>query len=250
MEKHTSMGMNRTGADMSPIHSKAMAKGSLELTDQQPAGSKLRQAIEQQYLGEANQVGSVPLPGELKGVLKSLADKATGRNPEVFINKAGQRLAFERTGVRLYDAVIRKCNWLSNNGEQLPFSIDELLHLRNEELAHFHLLAKCLRDIGADPTAMTPDADVSGVAAMGYQRALNDPRTTVAQCLDLLLELELADNAAWEMLVELAESMGMNEVANDFRRAKREEDEHERKVRSWCRAALEAEAGRTRKQQH
>lgn len=245
MEKHTSLGANRTGIDMSPIHSKEMVSGAQQLTQVQPGKSELRSRIEQQYLSEATQVGSVPVPGTLKGMLKSTMEKATGRNPEVFINKLGQRLAFERTGTRLYEAVIRKCQALSAAGETLPFSLDEIDHLRREELQHFKLLTQCMRDIGADPTAMTPDADVSAVAAMGYQRALNDPRTTVSQCLNLLLELELADNAGWEMLVTLAKDMEMDEMAQQFQQAHREEGEHERKVRAWCQQAVSAESGRS-----
>lgn len=250
MEKHTSMGMNRTGADMSPMHSKEMKRGAEQLTKVTPAGSEQCNAIEQQYLQNANQLGSVPVPGTLKGMFKSTMEKATGRNPEVFINKLGQRLAFERSGTRLYETVIRKCEHLSRAGEKLPFDLGELEHIRNEELQHFHLLKRCIEDIGADPTAMTPDADVAGVVGMGYARALGDPRTTVSQCLDLLLELELADNAAWEMLVVLARDMGMDDMAKEFHRAEEQEDQHKQKLYAWCQAAIKAEAGRPRSTAH
>lgn len=244
MEKHTSMGMNRTGIDMSPKHSKEMKRGAEELTGVTPGKSELRAKIERQYLGDANQVGSVPVPGTLKGAFKSATEKLTGSNPEVFINKLGQRLAFERTGTRLYEAVIRKCRHLEQAGERLPFALSELEDIRNEEHEHFQLLTECMREIGADPTAMTPDADVSAVASMGYQRALGDPRTTVPQCLDLLLELELADNAAWQMLVNLARDFGMDEMADRFHRAEEEEDRHRDKLYRWVSEATKAEAGR------
>lgn len=250
MEKQTHLGANRTGVDMSPVDSKAMASGAQELTNVDPGPGELRAGIEQAYLSEANLVGSVPVPGTLKGVFKSTMEKAAGRNPEVFINKLGQRLAFERTGTRLYEAVIRKCQALEAAGEALPFTVDEIDHLRSEELQHFHMLKQCIQEIGADPTAMTPDADVSAVASMGYQRAMSDPRTTVPQCLQLLLELELADVAGWDMLVTLAKDMGMDEMARRFQEARRQEDEHERKVRDWCLQMVKTEAGKPRKTQH
>lgn len=250
MEKHTNLGMNRTGAAMSPVHSKAMKEGALQLTPKQPDVGELRTRIEQQYLDAANQLGSVPVPATLKGMFKSTMEKATGRNPEVFINKLGQRLAFERSGARLYDAAIRKCSWLEQSGETLPFRLGELEHIRNEEVEHFLLLKQCMEEIGADPTAVTPDADVSGVVALGYSRALNDPRTTVSQCLDLLLELELADNAAWEMLVVLARDMGMDDMAKKFHRAEEQEDRHKQKLYAWCSAATGAEAGKPRPAAH
>lgn len=250
MEKQTSMGTNRTGIDMSPIDSKEMSRGAREYTNAAAGRSQLREKIEQQYLDAANQIGSVPLPGTMKGAFKATMQKASGRHPEVFINKLGQRLAFERTGTRLYEAVIRKCRVLAEAGEQLPFELTEIDHIRSEELEHFHLLKECLTQIGADPTAITPDANVSAVASMGYQRALCDPRTNVPQCLNLLLELELADVAAWDMLIELADDMGMDEMVRQFRQAKSEEDEHERKLRSWCKAAVKAEAGKEPRTQH
>ncbi|HEX6928272.1 MAG TPA: ferritin Dps family protein [Gammaproteobacteria bacterium] len=187
MEKQTYPGANRTGIDMSPIHSKEMISGAQKLTVVQSVGTEQRERIERQYLDQAEPVGSVPLPGTLKGAFKSTMEKAAGRNPEVFVNKLGQRLAFERTGTRLYEAVIRKCEALSAMGETLPFALDEIEHLRAEELQHFQLLNQCLLEIGADPTALTPDADISAVAAMGYQRALSDPRTTLPQSLQLLV---------------------------------------------------------------
>ncbi|MBW3567163.1 MAG: ferritin-like domain-containing protein [Proteobacteria bacterium] len=250
MEKRTSMGANRTGIDMSPMHGKKMATGARELTPKAAASSAACNRIEQQYLRESDGVGSVPLPGTIKGALKSTMEKATGRHPEVFINKLGERLAFERTGTRFYESVMRKCTALADAGETLPFALDELAHIRDEELAHFRMLGECMREIGADPTAMTPDADVSAVASMGYQRALSDPRTNVPQCLNLLLELEMTDNAAWETLVTLAHDMGLDEMADRFKEAQSQEAEHERQVRDWCRQALRAEAGKSPREQH
>lgn len=253
--KENPIGTNRTGVDMSRAQSEEMLRGAEDLTEALTGrfagtGTELLERLEREYVEQAGEIGSVPVPGKLKGALKSGRKNAAGKAPEVFINKLGQRLAFERTGTRLYDAVIRKCRTLSLAGEPLPFEIDALEHIRDEELKHLHLLTRCMEDIGADPTAMTPDADVSGVAALGYQRALADPRTNVAQSLNLLLELELADVAAWEMLIALADDMNMNDMASEFRQALSEEDEHEQLVRVWCMAANDLEAGKQREVRH
>lgn len=250
MEKRTQLGANRTGIDMSPIDSKEMARGAMELTPQSPASSEGRSRIEQQYLREAGMIGSVPVPGTLKGALKSTMDKVAGRNPEVLIDKLGERLAFERTGVRLYEAVMRKCENIAATGESLPFSLGDLQHIRDEEFEHFQMLKQCMRDIGADPTAMTPDADVSAVASMGIQRVLNDPRTSITQSLEMLVNIELLDNAEWEMLIELTEDMGMDDMAKQFGDALRQENEHEQMVRSWYRQALKAELGKSERSRH
>lgn len=45
------------------------------------------------------------------------------------------------------------------------------------------MLSEAIVDMGGDPTAQTPCADVSAVAAMGLIQVLTDPRTTLAQGL-------------------------------------------------------------------
>ena len=53
-------------------------------------------------------IGTVPLPGTVKGMAKTSVQKVMGRHPEVLIDALGDRLAFERTGTRLYDAFLGK----------------------------------------------------------------------------------------------------------------------------------------------
>ena len=42
--------------------------------------------------------------------LKTALNKLTGVSPEMLIDKLGERLAFERTGVRLYEALLAKAS--------------------------------------------------------------------------------------------------------------------------------------------
>lgn len=242
MEKAAEMGKNRTGIDMSPMQSKKMISGAEEFTaaDEKERAGKVDEldypgivAIDTQYIRESDPVGSVPMPGTLKGALKSGMKKAGGHNPEVFLNKLGERLAYERSGVRLYEAVITKCEAADDTHPAAPVTVDELRHIRDEEAEHFMLLKEAMQTLGADPTAQTPDADVSGVAAMGIQQVLNDPRTSMSQCLEVLLTVELADNAAWELLIMLAEELGLEDMAEQFQEALTQEEEHVQRVRSW-----------------
>lgn len=243
MEKNTRMGTNRTGIDMAPMLSKEMARGARELTPGAQADPTAYDTMAREYIRAAGPLGTVPIPGTLRGALKSLVDKATGHNPEVFINKLGERLAYERSGVRFYEAAIRKFEALRDT-ETAGFPIDELRHIRNDEEAHFMLLKDVIAGMGADPTAQTPDADVSGVAGMGIGKVLTDPRTSMAQCLEMLLILELADNDEWEMLIALAESMGMDDVADRFRSALQEEEEHLATIRRLYKDSLIAQANK------
>lgn len=243
MAKAAEMGKNRTGIDMSPMHSERMISGAKELTRASSGNGRSMAAIARPYFAEADPVGSVPMPGTLRGALKTGAKKATGRNPEVLLNKLGERLAYERTGVRLYESVITRVEAADDAHPIGSVSLDELEHIRDEEMEHFRLLSDTIESLGADPTAETPDADVIGVAAMGIQKVINDPRTTMPQCLEMLLMLELTDNAGWELLVKLADEMGLEDASEQFQRALEQEQEHLATVRAWHQELMMQAAG-------
>ena len=244
MGKSAEMGKNRTGIDMSPMLAKRMISGARELTKTTGSSSGEGMAeIDTLYIFESDPVGSVPMPGTLTGALKTGMKKAAGLNPEILLNKLGARLAYERSGVRLYESVITKCEAGDDAHPTGPVTVDELRHIRDEEAEHFHLLSDVIKSLGADPTAQTPDADVSGVAAMGIQHVLNDPRTTMAQCLETLLTVELADNAAWELLIKLADGLGLGDAAAKFQHALEQEQEHVTTIRSWYESMMLNEAG-------
>jgi ferritin-like metal-binding protein YciE len=111
-----------------------------------------------------------------------------------------------------------------------------------QEEEHFDLLTQCLLKLGADPTAQTPDADASGVASSGMMKVITDPRTSISQCLQAMLAIELADNAAWELLILLAQDMGMKDMAQQFERALQQEDMHLREVRDWYERSVRSQA--------
>lgn len=230
MEQQTKMGMNKTGVQMSPMDIDKMLSDVQASSTGAADGAGIA-AVRTSYVTEAEPVGTVPMPGTAKGAVKAGAQKLTGTNPEVLLDKLGERLAFERSGVRLYDAILTKFQAT----EQKPdgMSADQLRHFRSEEDSHFRMLADCLRSLGADPTAQTPGADITGVEATGLMKVLEDPRTTLPQTLHALLVLELADNDSWELLIKLAEDCGQKKMADDFRTALRQEQEHLASVRRW-----------------
>jgi hypothetical protein len=71
-------------------------------------------------------------------------------------------LAFERTGVRLYEALLNKCQTL------------------------------------------------------GILQVLTDPRSSLAQCLQVMLTAELTDNDGWELLIKPAENLGYDDMKAEF----------------------------------
>jgi rubrerythrin len=239
MKDQTTMGMNRTGIDMSPIDSKEMIAEAEKSLPSARGNEKTLAAVESEYIAAAEPIGSVPIPGTLKGLATSSLEKLSGDRPEVFIDKLGERLAFERTGTRLYTYLITKCQ---AEDTQAAIPIDELKRFQDEEARHFKLVAKTLESLGADPTVQTPGADTAGVASLGILQVLSDPRTSVSQSLEAILTAELTDNAGWQLLIKLAEEMGIDHVVADFRSALAEEDVHLARIRQWHEQAVLAQA--------
>src|SRR5215207_9052445 len=98
MHKPTDIGLNRTGAATSPIDSKRTAQGAAE-ADTAGAMDGLALELERvRWSTEALPLGTVPPPGTVKGVIKSIIEKVEGHKATVLIDKLGERLAFERTG--------------------------------------------------------------------------------------------------------------------------------------------------------
>lgn len=229
----TRLGPNRTGMQTSPLHSKEM----LEIADKaipMDAGGEdgaAFAALRREYILDADRVGSVPPPPTAKGVAKSAMKMMTGNRPQAFIDKLAERLAYERGGTRLYDAVLAKFN--AHEGELSDVSVGDVAEIRNEEAAHALLIKECIEDLGADPTAQTPCADLVGVETMGLLQAASDPRTTLAQTLHAALAAELVDNAGWETLILMAEEMGHDTMAERFREALQHEVRHLENVRRW-----------------
>lgn len=239
MENAVALGMNRTGLDMAPLSKDTMIEYAEAEAARAPDSDGSFEAVHMAYIEEAERVGSVPLPATVKGAATTAASKIAGRHPEVLIDKLGERLAFERAGTRLYEAMLLKCGAADGTS---PIDVSDLGHIRDEEEKHFHLVHQCLERLGADPTAMTPCADLAGVQGLGLTQVISDPRTTIAQALNALLTAELTDNASWELLIELAKQSGQEDMATEFGAALQSEQQHLALVQGWLRRAVLDEA--------
>lgn len=235
MATSAKMGTNFTGVQMSPKDTKSLLEAVEQIVPDVPGDSKAIKVERVVRNEEAERIGSVPVPGSAKGMLKSTFDKALGKSPEILIDKLGERLAFERSGVRLYDAMIAKAKALEGSDSDL---VQVLRHIRDEEFEHMNMVREAIETLGGDPTAMTPCADVAGVKSMGVMQVLTDARTNVAQGMGALLTIELEDNAAWELLIELAEAGGHPNIAKGFHKAKEQEDDHLVKIKTLVRRDL------------
>jgi rubrerythrin len=235
MDNTISVGMNRTGLDMAPLAKDTLVAFAQQEAARAPAETQGWVDLHRVHGLEADRVGTVPLPARVKGMATTALDALKGNKPQVLIDKLGERLAYERTGVRLYEALIMK---VTTATQGLAPDVADLTRIRDDEQAHFQLVAAALEKIGADPTAVTPCADVAGVAAMGHLQVLTDPRTTVSQALNSILMVELGDNAGWDLLIELANEAGHPQLAQGFAAALATEREHLETVRGWLHQAV------------
>lgn len=240
MAKDTKMGSNKTGMQMSPQDGRSLIEAARNALPTSEGDHTSLGLVRNDYYVDSGPVGSVPPPGTLKGVLKSGMDMMKGDRPQVLLDKLGERAAFERGGTRLYDALLMKFD--AKPGTKGVVSRDRLQEFRDEEHAHFELLSEAIAQLGGDPTAMTPCADLAGVQASGLMQAINDPRTSLAQCINTILIAELADECAWEMLIDLAQQSGHDDLAQRFRTALQEEEDHLQQVRAWLKDLTLAEA--------
>ncbi|HLS87502.1 MAG TPA: ferritin-like domain-containing protein [Burkholderiales bacterium] len=229
--REAEMGRNRTGVGTAPENIKKMLSGMDELMEgNAPAGDETAMAgVRVAYIEHADPVGSVPPPATVKGAAKSGAKMMTGKRPQLFLDQLGARLAFERSGARLYEALITKCEAAADG----VIDLARLRHFCDEEVHHFALIKECMEKLGADPTAQTPCADVEGMESAGLMQVITDPKTTVAQSLHAILIAELADNAAWDGLITLAQKMGHDDMVEQFTEAQQAEREHLETVRAW-----------------
>jgi rubrerythrin len=221
---------NRTGIGTSPLLAKEMIEGTLQFTATSTDDEELLD-LESHYLETAEPIGTVPPPTTVKGIAKAAVDILKGEKPTVLLDKIAGRLAFERSGTRLYEALIRKFDVVG--GYEGGPTRAQLVEIFEDEYSHFEMLSETLKELGADPTAMTPCADLVGVQSLGLLTIVTDPRTTFAQSLEAMLTAELVDVDGWEVLLRLTEHLGLDTLATRFDRAAKAEERHLASVREW-----------------
>lgn len=227
---------NRTGIQTSPNLARELIEGANAAVPSSDGGPEDLAEYRSQYIEEAFPIGSLPmLPA---GAEAEASDEEV--ETAVLLDKLSERLAFERMGTRLYEALVNKCETLGED-ETEP-TLEQLQTIREQELNHFLLLQRVVTDLGGDPTVQSPSADVAGVASLGILQVLSDPRTSITQCLQALLTTELTDSDGWSLLIRLADNLGYSDMVTEFEGALENEELHVENVRSWLAARTLAEA--------
>ncbi|HEU4344952.1 MAG TPA: ferritin-like domain-containing protein [Candidatus Binatia bacterium] len=233
---------NRTGIMAHPDLSVELIRAAKKTVPSLPRDGKQIAAIRAGYLNENLPIGSAPVivvNGSEKAGEEELS--ADADRMSVLLDKLGERLAFERQGTRLYEAFLQKLESAPAEHESGP-STEDLRHICNEELEHFKLLQRAISGVGGDATVQTPSADIAGVLSRGIIEIVSDPRTTIPQTLQAILNAELADNDGWQMLKDLAGELGYSDLEEQCEKALQEEQEHLENVRTWLSEMTLAEA--------
>jgi rubrerythrin len=145
--------------------------------------------------------------------------------PNGLIDKLCERLAVETGGVEIYQAVIEKLNDAA--------LVQRLRRFQADEARHRDLLSEYLDRLGV-PRGIedrdTPSARLARHEGQAYLKLVSEAETP-AQILNVLLTVELMDENAWELLVDLGRDRGDDEMVRLFNQCLRDEKEHLTKVR-------------------
>jgi rubrerythrin len=229
---------NKTGVATNPDGARemrdAVAKFPPLSTGTMVGDDKLRIEYARDVDADELGYGSIPAPSGFAGKARVLIAGLFGMQPMRMLDKLGERLAFERTGVRLYEALISKHEALG--GFDGGPSRTELMTILNQEHAHVKMLEDLILELDGDPTAMTPSADLALTVGGGVLQVITDPRTTLRQGLEAIFVAELADREGWCLLMELARKAGNTEMLEQFEQSERIEDQHVVCLRRWIAA--------------
>jgi hypothetical protein len=221
-ESSTTPGNNHTGLAPHPKERDDMLQGAREF---RPTSSGGPDEIARVRIAYAR-------AGDPHGTL-SAASVDAARLP--VLDKLGARLQFERTGTRLYDALISKFDAYGgfDGGPGRP----QLVEIRGQEHAHALLAQELIRALGGDPTMVTPRASLQATASRGIIDVLVDPRTSLIDGLEAILAAELVDQDSWAALARSAEALGNAGMAAKIVQAQQIELQHLKQLRGWLEAA-------------
>ncbi len=151
-------------------------------------------------------------------------ERLVKHNAAFVLDVLSGRLAFERTGVKLYDNAIRKIE--RNSEPRYHALVGQMCEIRDEEAEHAQWLEALIRGLGGNPDEKTDLAELESEESCGIESIVVDGHDKVIHVLHALLAAELADNAGWDLLVALADEAGDRSAKREFKKRLHEEEEH------------------------
>ena len=151
-------------------------------------------------------------------------EKLAQNNPAFLLDVLNGRLAFERTGVKLYDSVIGKIE--AQAQPRFLAIVGQLREIRAEEKEHEEWLEAQIRGLGGNPDGKSEMAQLEMEEGRGIETIICDGHSNAVHLLHALLAAELADNAGWDVLVKLADEAGDPAAKIEFAQRMAEEAKH------------------------
>jgi bacterioferritin (cytochrome b1) len=146
------------------------------------------------------------------------------KNKDKALDLLNERCAFERTGVKLYDAIIAKMR-KSTDGQPAGL-LDQMQEHRDQEKEHEEWLEQEIRSLGGNPHAETDKVRLVETESKGITEVILDGDPDIVHLFHALLLAELADNAGWDLLVQLADQAGDKRSKREFEQRLHDEQEH------------------------
>lgn len=152
-----------------------------------------------------------------------MMEKLAEVHREKALDVLNERLAFERSGVKLYDRILERMDALGDaNILRMRQTMQE--H-RDEEKEHEEWLEAQIRSLGGDAHAETEHSRLVTRESKGIEDVvMNDPE--LPHLFHALLAAELVDNAGWDLLVQLADEADDHAAKREFKRRMHHEQEH------------------------
>jgi ferritin-like metal-binding protein YciE len=158
-----------------------------------------------------------------QGGTPAMMEKLAQKNKAKLIDLLNERLTFERSGVRLYDTILKKMESAgSMEGTRL---LDEMREHRDQEKEHEEWLEECIRSLGGDAHGETEMSKLVERESQGIEKVVQED-SELPHLFHALLAAELVDNAGWDLLVQLADEAGDRQAKKEFRKRLNEEAEH------------------------
>src|SRR3954470_13097253 len=150
-------------------------------------------------------------------------DKLAKKNVTRVIDLLNERLAFERAGVTLYDTLLGRLR--ASADPEIAGLIDTVQKDREEEKEHEEWLEEQIRAIGGTAHGLSEHAVLVQAESEGVERVMRRD-DSIPHDFHALLTAELADNAGWDLLVQLADEFGDSKAKKEFKKRLHEEEKH------------------------
>lgn len=150
-------------------------------------------------------------------------DKLAKKNVTRVIDLLNERLAFERAGVTLYDTLLGRLR--ASADPEIAGLIDTVQKHREEEKEHEEWLEEQIRALGGDARAPSEHTVLVQAESEGVERVMRRDES-IPHDFHALLTAELADNAGWDLLVQIADEFGDSKAKKEFKKRLHEEADH------------------------